>query len=631
MVELQKKTKRLLLAFWILLLPVVCWANDFEKFLEELQNKKTEAAQLNFVKNTEPSVQQWSTTDQGRFYHQKGLVLEINDQIETAKKSFTQSIEIFAQAGEPNGYWVKSLLDRSYMDYLLTNDPQAYCADRQEAVALARKIEKKDALVGSLVQLSFCFQDSIQDFKTGLSILEEAATLSQENQLAGTMTALIHNATGNLYRKKRISEKAYEYYQKAYDAWASEQGREDIQDMFNMQHNMVGESINLGEWALAQSHIQKLFELAENNPDFRDFTFFAFYNKAAVAFKQKQFVEAIESIEMALELSNTTSENYFIQIMKAFRVIAYFRQGEKDIAGRIAAETMDEIGETGTLKSLKKQVNLIHQYHLGQHDEALDQLWALLDDEEKNKQEFIQNAVALQSVTFDQKISKFQEQALADQLIIKQLELDKQKQQNDINQLRIWIISLAAITLFATSWFLFRSRKSYLKLSQTDFLTKVANRRHIISSGKSQLKSCQDLEEPFSLSIIDIDDFKQINDQYGHVMGDQVIKQVANTLKETLDKDQHLGRIGGEEFLVMMPSMTLTEAEQLIEQVRIKVAQMAIAMPDRTVNISISCGVTERQDTTEAIEKLMKRADDALYQAKSTGKNRTIIWQGLNE
>jgi diguanylate cyclase (GGDEF)-like protein len=626
MVVFGKNSYKLGIIFLMMMFQVN--ASEFDEFKTNLDDLKQEPEKLEFVISTEPSVTNWPTTDRGRFYHQKGLVLEINDQIESAKLAFTQSIEIFENTGEPNGFWVKSLLDRSYMDYLLTNDPKHYCGDRKTAVEIARKGTEADALVGSLIQLTFCYQDTIEQFKTGLSLLQEATEIAEENNLAGTMTAMIHNATGNLYRTKQVHEKAYEYYQRAYDSWLIDQ---DKQDMFNMQHNLVGESIKLGKWQQASEHIKILFELAENSPDFKDFTFFAFYNEAFVAYAQNHFAQAIDAIEKALALAHTTSENYFVDILKAIHVIAYFRNGQPDEAGQLAMETYNQLGQAGSLKELKQQVAIIKNYYEGNSKWSLDELWNLLDATKATNRIFIKNAVALQSVTFDQRISEFQEQALSDKLKISQLELERQTKQNKINQLKIVSVSLLGLGLFVSSWFLFKSRKNYLRMSQTDFLTKVANRRHTINLGKQQLLTCIKQNQPFSMAIIDIDDFKRINDEYGHVVGDSVIKQVAQVLQSYQQKAQILGRIGGEEFAWMIPELPAEDAFELVEKARKKVAQQAIKVSDSTITVTISCGLSPLLDKNEPLEALMKRADQALYNAKSTGKNKTITWKDLNE
>ncbi|WP_223786878.1 tetratricopeptide repeat-containing diguanylate cyclase [Marinicella meishanensis] len=612
---------------------------DFKVFQEALNATQTEKAKLLLVQETEPEVANWGVIDQGRFHHQKGLVLEINDQIEAAKQAFTQAIEIYEKDGTPNEHWVSSLFDRSYMDYLLTNDPKVYCPDRKAAVAVARKLGEAKALARALVRLAFCYQEGVEGFKIGLQVLDEAARIAQENQLAGSMTGMIHNATANLYRSKNIHDKAYEYYAKAYQAWALQGLKEDVQDMFNMLHNMVAESIKTGAWEQADGHVNQLFQMAEEHPDFRDFTFFAFYNQAQVTYAQNQFLPAIESIEMAQELADTTPETYFVKVLKGLRVVAYFRLGEFNTAAEYVAEAKQEIGDQASLQELLTKLQVVEAHQAGEYGQALSHLWSLLDQAAQSKHEFVKNAVALESVTFDQKIIPFQQQALADQLTIQQLELEKQTKQsqinqleldkqikeNKINQLILTLISIGLLGLLLAFWLVYRSRHKYLDLSRTDPLTKIANRRHIMALGHQALKRSQEQKQAFYLAIIDIDNFKQINDQYGHVMGDQVIKAVVQVLRQHAEGGPLLGRIGGEEFVLMGPNSSFDVFSQLLDAARTHVAGLQIAMSEQTVGVTISGGYVGASSSADTLEGLMSLADDALYQAKAAGKNQMVL------
>jgi len=611
-------------AFSVLLLfSQLSSASPFDDFKSALDQLPTEQEKLHFVNEMTPKTTNWSINDQGQFHHQKGLVLEINDQIEAAKSAFTESIQIFETADKPNGYWVKSLLDRSYMDYLLTNNTDVYCVDRQSAVEIARESEEADALTGALVQLAFCHQLGFESFKTGLSLLDEAATIAQKHELAGDMSAMIYNATGNLYRSNQIHDKAYDYYLKAYNHWDE---LKDYQDMFNMQHNMVGESIKLGLWEQAKSHVDTLFSMAEQHPEFSDFRFFAHYNQAMLGFKQNQFAATAQQVNMALELAHTTPEQYFVRALKGIQVIAYFRDGQLKVAGKLADEFLKQDSDEETQQELRRKVELISQYMNDNHQTAINDLWLLLDDSEAKKQSFIKNAVALQALTFDQKIDQFQEQALGNKLTISQLELEKRTKQNKINQLTgVAAVLLAGIS-FVFSWYLYKSRQFYLHSSRTDFLTQSHNRRRIFELGQTLLGQLNKLRQPFSVAILDIDDFKHINDQFGHDLGDQVLVQLVSTVKGLLLDKQQLGRMGGEEFLLLFPNTSATEAKQYAEKIRQAMAEITMIHQGSSVKFSVSIGVFATENNhTMSFENMIKQADLALYEAKKSGKNQAVL------
>jgi diguanylate cyclase (GGDEF)-like protein len=131
--------------------------------------------------------------------------------------------------------------------------------------------------------------------------------------------------------------------------------------------------------------------------------------------------------------------------------------------------------------------------------------------------------------------------------------------------------------------------------------------------------SKQCINRNVSVIMIDIDDFKKINDIYGHDVGDLVIKKVSNVLKKTIDKEGGaVGRWGGEEFFVLLPETNRMQAMKVAERIR-KI--LAATIVEKTGRITVSLGVTSVLDH-EGITTIYKRADDALYEAKRLGKNR---------
>ncbi|GBF49670.1 diguanylate cyclase (GGDEF) domain protein [Leptospira ryugenii] len=160
------------------------------------------------------------------------------------------------------------------------------------------------------------------------------------------------------------------------------------------------------------------------------------------------------------------------------------------------------------------------------------------------------------------------------------------------------------------------------KLVLIDELTKLFNRRHFHHSLEREFKQSQRHGAPFSVLILDIDDFKQINDTHGHTSGDEVLKLVANTLKQNIRTEDTVCRIGGEEFAILLPHTgeenAQIVAEKLLEQVR------KIYFKDR--KITISCGLVTYPKQGTFAEELYDMADKALYYSKFTGKNKVSIY-----
>lgn len=159
----------------------------------------------------------------------------------------------------------------------------------------------------------------------------------------------------------------------------------------------------------------------------------------------------------------------------------------------------------------------------------------------------------------------------------------------------------------------------------TDELTGLKNRRRIMSRlDEEYQRSCR-LDEPLCLIVLDIDHFKRINDSHGHPFGDLVLKTVAERMQETLRKYDIVGRIGGEEFLIIAPGTTVHDAVVLAERVRSAIGDDVISDGAIQVNITASAGIAIAEEPDDTVDSLLKRADNALYKAKREGRNRVAV------
>jgi diguanylate cyclase (GGDEF)-like protein len=125
--------------------------------------------------------------------------------------------------------------------------------------------------------------------------------------------------------------------------------------------------------------------------------------------------------------------------------------------------------------------------------------------------------------------------------------------------------------------------------------------------------------------MLDLDEFKAINDQYGHEAGDKMLQCIANTLLENIRETDLLARLGGEEFSVMLPNTATTDAFNLAERLRLAVEKAFIQVEGQNVSVTVSIGVASYIQGITHINELLKNADTAMYQAKSQGRNRVIF------
>jgi diguanylate cyclase (GGDEF)-like protein len=170
-----------------------------------------------------------------------------------------------------------------------------------------------------------------------------------------------------------------------------------------------------------------------------------------------------------------------------------------------------------------------------------------------------------------------------------------------------------------------RLEAKLLELSSIDSLSGLLNRRTFLEAVKVEIERHRRYRRPLTLLSIDLDHFKQINDNYGHPMGDRVIRAFAQSLAACMRKCDAVGRTGGEEFGVLLPETSLDQGLQAARLVLNMVRKLTVEVPDRKgmEQLTVSIGVAELEEHT-TVEELIARADEALYRAKREGRDRFL-------
>ncbi len=163
--------------------------------------------------------------------------------------------------------------------------------------------------------------------------------------------------------------------------------------------------------------------------------------------------------------------------------------------------------------------------------------------------------------------------------------------------------------------------------ARTDPLTGMKNRRAFFEHGQANDARAKRHKHIYSVIMMDIDWFKKINDSYGHSVGDQVLKLVAETILKTARKSDISARVGGEEFAIILPETEVKRALEIAERLRLGIKNIIIPVEGKNLVITSSFGVTECLDEEPTINKVLGQADSALYQAKRQGRNRVVLFQ----
>lgn len=162
--------------------------------------------------------------------------------------------------------------------------------------------------------------------------------------------------------------------------------------------------------------------------------------------------------------------------------------------------------------------------------------------------------------------------------------------------------------------------------ARTDFLTRLPNRRYFLELAEQELSRTQRYKNPLSILMMDIDFFKSVNDRYGHKAGDLVLQKLAHVCLAMLREVDVIGRMGGEEFALLLPETAGADALEVAERIRQALgnAEVEIEQPDTPLRFTVSIGVTTIINHDVTVDKMLQEADAALYEAKKTGRNKVV-------
>lgn len=160
------------------------------------------------------------------------------------------------------------------------------------------------------------------------------------------------------------------------------------------------------------------------------------------------------------------------------------------------------------------------------------------------------------------------------------------------------------------------------RMTIVDGLTQIHNKRALFEALEKELMRARRYERDLSLLMFDIDFFKRINDQYGHLAGDHVLRELARIVQERIRREEVFARYGGEEFVILLPETPLPGAAALAESLRARVANHAFVFQGERIPVTVSIGTALLGENDKVASDLIQRADEKLYEAKRGGRNR---------
>lgn len=403
---------------------------------------------------------------------------------------------------------------------------------------------------------------------------------------------------------------------------------DDIKSPFNMavyHYNLGLTYMQKQEYILAIENLKKSAEIATEIKDLSTVAYVG-YGLAEVFIQQEKWQEAEEQINNNIGYFQKSQDvlmhfNMNLLMIDAQankrnfqQADAYLKQAEQQL--KILSTPNSELLYLNTkINRLAKQEKWKEAYDL---TFDRDQVWDQMIDKEKEV------SLNEMKIRFDAKF---------DQDKLQFLEKENRLQQEFIIQEKttrkyMWLlIILIALVFTITYWAYWQQRKTKLRLfqlSQTDDLTGIPNRRYLVEK-LTEIYEQQPLSEfPLGVAMIDMDHFKKINDTYGHAKGNETLVHFAKCVRKVIGDKGHVGRLGGEEWLIILPRHDLERLQKTLQALRQSYNQPLKLKLPKDYKLTFSGGVLLCNAEAPSVDQMLKTVDDSLYKAKASGRNQDI-------
>ncbi|MBV1775205.1 diguanylate cyclase [Burkholderiaceae bacterium DAT-1] len=340
---------------------------------------------------------------------------------------------------------------------------------------------------------------------------------------------------------------------------------------------------------------------------------------AASQLELKQFAEAEQLAQASAQLFQQTGDHEFnahsSMLLQARALVNLKRNDE---AARLL-ETVREVGlknpQPSQAAQINQQASKLYE-SMGRWEDAYRSLITFMETVDKQVAQSDKIGVQLREANV---------RVRQQQDALRQAFKEQEHSKRTIMILGLLLSAAVIGSLMVILVLQVRARRNYADLALRDELTGAPNRRSIMARARKQLLESQQSGEPLCLAILDLDHFKAINDTFGHEMGDLALVRFYETVSGCLRASDAIGRIGGEEWLLVLAKTDPLQCRALFTRMREHVSAIRLPAPADKVKISFSMGVTPVSNEDRQVDMVLRRADDALYQAKDGGRDRVEV------
>lgn len=505
-----------------------------------------------------------------------------------------------------------------YLESLKT--PRDALADFERGIDLSRAAGK-DAMLASGLQARGGMYSLLGIYGKALADLLEARRLFTEQELDEAASQILQDI-GITYRRLGYPDKAREYLNQAI---AHEKRVGDTESLYISTLQLGYADQETGQYESALATQQHALELATTTGDRASI---AAVNLAiaSVLTDLHRYAEAQSELHKAAEGFAAVGDRADTGMLayESGRALAGMKEPRKALAEFATAEKEFKASGNRRYQEILYRAQAKSFEDSNQPAAALTAYKNYLAAHDAVAKERANQQAQMLREQFDT------DRAKMENLRLKSEQTAKDRQVEALQGVRRWqqvAMGLLAILIGLLSLLAIRQLarlRNWKRMASVDALTGVANLRGVQHFANAALRRAHAQNEPLTVLAIDIDEFKRINDVHGHPTGDRVLREVAHACADALRDGDLLGRIGGEEFLAILPGTLLDHAVDVAERLRRRVETLEIADLPGSVRATISIGVAEMLPHDRDVSALVERADAALYRAKALGRNRVV-------
>jgi diguanylate cyclase (GGDEF)-like protein len=495
-----------------------------------------------------------------------------------------------------------------------TGDNARALSAYERAVSVAEAAGDDEMLANALYQRGWLrglqgdYALGLLDMRRSLALFEKG-NFPEHSRTAVNGIATIYNRMGDYAQAQRY------YEENVKTQLAAGLQREAVVSLYNLGRTHE----NLRQWEAAQRAYQRAHEKAQQLNYVRGEAY-AERGLASVHNARSQWQQALQRAAEAEQLSADTPDARLAAQIALVRGIALrgMKKPTESINVLHGALAVFARGESWADMEAAHQALAAAQADLGDWRAAYESQRRVKEIADRLHARQLDQRFLTLKVEFDTAAREQENALLLREKAATEAALAQEQHAGELRIVAVSLAALLALLLGLLAWRHQRTSRTMHALAMTDELTGLPNRRAVLAKLAELLESGRNC----ALMIVDIDHFKAINDQHGHLVGDDVLRAVSGAVAKVLRAPMVAGRLGGEEFLLLLPESDLEAATQVAEQVRIAVEAIETSRRANGRPLSVSAGVALAYPQPGGVADALRRADEALYAAKAAGRNR---------